>query len=72
MKSLAANHFYRGWKIGKGGEMNPTRNIRVIDCLELSLILKCSIYRQIFGNKLEYLEMPESSFVDKIVGPDHL
>jgi hypothetical protein len=43
-----------------------------VDNLEPSLITKYSIFRQVFGNNLEFLEVPECPFVGKVVGPDHL
>jgi hypothetical protein len=46
--------------------------IGFIDGLEPSLVEKCSIYRQVFGNNLGFIEVPECSFVGKIVGHDHL
>jgi hypothetical protein len=35
--------------------------------LEASLIEKCSMYLQVFGNNLEFLEVPECSFAGLII-----
>ena len=48
------------------------RWFQIINFLEPSLIVKLFIYRQIFGNNLGFLEVPECSFVGKVVGHDHL
>jgi len=37
------------------------------EILEASLIEKCSMYLQVFGNNLEFLEMPECSFAGLIL-----
>jgi hypothetical protein len=74
LRFLSSNlqHNYMEFEIRVGGEFSETMPPSHKDCLETSLVAKCSIYRYVFGNKLEYLNVPAYSFSGKFFRHYHL